>query len=197
MQINDLPAGGDCRDRCFPGNGCTQSSAPLTNTALTDITCKMIWKWHPTFSEDSRILSEIQWYKKTCTGFRFWDVQTCSCLFSEVKDFWKIYLRRSVLMLWWAPQINQCMGNTDYALCTQPCSVWIIYDYFVIHNLSLIAPTLCCIFKGPLKCFETRSVIRCWRNFNWNRKTVVQNNDISLHFNFSSNFTSNQMLSRI
>ncbi len=27
---------------------------PLTNAALSDITCKMKWKLHPTFYEDSR-----------------------------------------------------------------------------------------------------------------------------------------------
>ncbi len=90
MQIHSLPAGG--RNRSFPGNSCTQSRAPLTNAALSDITCKMKWKWHPQFSEDSRLPSEIQWYIKT--GFPFWNVQ-CSCLFNNVKAFWNIYLWRA------------------------------------------------------------------------------------------------------
>ncbi len=37
----------------------------------------MKWKLHPSFSENSRFPSEIQWYKNTRTGFRFWNVQ-CS-----------------------------------------------------------------------------------------------------------------------
>ncbi len=47
-----------------------------TNAVLSDITCKMKWKWHPKFSEDSRFPSEIQWYKNTSTVFRFWNVQS-------------------------------------------------------------------------------------------------------------------------
>ncbi len=35
----------------------------------------MKWKWHPKFSEDSRFPSEIQWYKNTRSGLRFWSVQ--------------------------------------------------------------------------------------------------------------------------
>ncbi len=37
----------------------------------------MKWKWHPKFSENSWFPSEIEWYKNTRTGFRFWNVQ-CS-----------------------------------------------------------------------------------------------------------------------
>ncbi len=45
--------------------------------ALSDIICRMKWKWHPKFSENSWFPSEIQWYKNPRTGFRFWNVQ-CS-----------------------------------------------------------------------------------------------------------------------
>ncbi len=35
-----------------------------------------IWKWHPTFSENTWFPSEIQWYKNTRTGFPFWKCRT-------------------------------------------------------------------------------------------------------------------------
>ncbi len=65
------------RARGFPINGSTQKRAPLTNAALYDIICKMKWKWHLKFSENSWFPSEIQWYKNTRSGFWFWNVQ-CS-----------------------------------------------------------------------------------------------------------------------
>ncbi len=53
------------------------SVLPRPTNALSDITCKMKWKWHPKFSENSQFPSEIQWYKNTRSGFQFWNVQ-CS-----------------------------------------------------------------------------------------------------------------------
>ncbi len=48
--------------------------------------------------------------KTPAPGLNF---EPCSArLFNKVKAFWKIYLWQSVLILWQAPQINQCMGNT-------------------------------------------------------------------------------------
>ncbi len=53
------------------------SMALLINAALSDISCKIKWKWHLIFSENSWFPSEIQWYTNTWTGFRFWNVE-CS-----------------------------------------------------------------------------------------------------------------------
>ncbi len=63
------------KDRGFPGN--TVHKAALRSQTLLYQTCKMKWKWHQHFSEDSRFPSEIQCYKNTNTRFWFWNVQ-CS-----------------------------------------------------------------------------------------------------------------------
>ncbi len=63
------------RDWGFPGNCCPNSSAPLTNAALSDIECKMKLKWYPKCWEDSQCHSEIQWYKTPAPGF---DFEMCS-----------------------------------------------------------------------------------------------------------------------
>ncbi len=87
------------RNRGFPSNGCSHSSAPLTNVALSG-----------NYMQDAmKMKSKIQCYKNTSTAFWFWNMQ-CLYLFQEVKAFWKTYLRRSVLTLL---QIDQCMGNTE------------------------------------------------------------------------------------
>ncbi len=117
------------RERGFPGNRCTQSSAPLTNAALSDITCKMKLKWHPTFSGDCWFPSEIQSYKNTRTGFRFWNV-LCSCLFNKVKAFWKIYLWPSVLILWRSARNKSVYGK--HWNVTKNNTVFNIYLYYTL-----------------------------------------------------------------
>ncbi len=86
-KINSLPAGGAVgvgESEVSPVTLCTQNRAPLTKAALSDIICKMKWKWHPKFSENSWFPSEIQWYKNTRRGgFTICDVtntgkQLCS-----------------------------------------------------------------------------------------------------------------------
>ncbi len=64
------------RERGFPGNAVHKAALLSQTAAISDITCKMKWKWHPKFSENSRFPSEIQWYKNTRTGFLFWNVQS-------------------------------------------------------------------------------------------------------------------------
>ncbi len=63
------------RARGFPINGSTQKRAPLTNAALSDIICKMKWKWHLKFSANSWFPSEISDIKTPALGF---DFETCS-----------------------------------------------------------------------------------------------------------------------
>ncbi len=66
---------------CVPWESNPQPFALLTQCSTTEpqehIICKMKWKWHPKFSENSRFHSDIQWYKNTSTGFWFWNMQ-CS-----------------------------------------------------------------------------------------------------------------------
>ncbi len=62
------------RDRGFPGN--TVHKAELRSQTLLYQTLHARWNENDIqFSENSRFPSEIQWYKNTSTGFRFWNVQ--------------------------------------------------------------------------------------------------------------------------
>ncbi len=138
MQIHSLPAGGDCRE---------VSPVTLYTKQRSAHKCCFIRHY---MQDDMKMTSKIFWrqsdsFRKTrdiktpTPGF---DFETCSAhvYSTKSKPFGKSICGGQFWYCGVPPQINQCMGNTDYALCTQPCSVWIRYGYFVIHNLSLIAP---------------------------------------------------------
>ncbi len=112
----------------FPRLHCTQSRAPLTNAALSDITSKIKWKWHPSFSENSRFSSEIQWYKNTRTRFRFWNVQ-CSTKCSPHPPTIQISIGG----------IYFCdITNTGNQLCSpnKPFVVVLVKGFFFLNEIS-------------------------------------------------------------
>ncbi len=71
MLINYLPAGGAVGVGEIEVSPVTHKCCFIRHYRQDEM------KMTPTFSEDSRFPSEIQWYKNTSTGFRFWNVQ-CS-----------------------------------------------------------------------------------------------------------------------
>ncbi len=122
-------------DPGFPGNGCTQSSAPLTNAALSDITCKIKLKWYPKCSEDNRFPSEIQRYKNTHTGFRFWNLQ---------------FQSQSLLEnLFVAVSFNSAAGTDNKWLNGKHCSL--IIEVYILQIRSLSSIVLSAIYKNVFR----------------------------------------------
>ncbi len=138
LQIHSLPGGGAFRvpEIQVPPVTLYTKQRSAHKCCFIRITCKIKWKWHRKVSEDSRISSEIQWYKNTRARFRFLNVQ-CSCLFNEIKAFWKIYLWWSVLILWRSATNKSMNGKHCIALhCIDPTWGGILHYKFWVWLIS-------------------------------------------------------------